>query len=169
MTGQTRRIAGGGAAPILPKKSEASEPTTHGRTPDRKSPASEAAPDEIRTCYLRHGDRVGIGMTPLILMASETGAQLIADNGRSLAGVYASCEIGGSGMWTITRLAHHHGAASIGLCDHSLSVERFEREARAGRTALRLSPAGASWRLEIDADPAMPLMLNARVADEVAK
>lgn len=156
MTDQTRRIAGGGASPILPKKSAASEPTSHGRTPDRNSPASEAAPDDIRKCYLRHGDRVGIGMTVLMLDEQVAGkaAKLVEDRADGLGRTRA---VGGTdnSPWMI---ADGHGPWTV-------QRKRFSKQERAGRTALRLSPAGASWRLEVDADPAFPLMLNARTSE----
>lgn len=155
MTDQSRRMAGGGAAPIINNKSAASEPTPHGRTPNHQSPASEASPDAIRTCYLRHGDRVGIGMTPLILMAYGEGvARLMHDQADRLGRDYASCGVSRPHWLIITSNGHE------------VSWERCTKEKRAGRTALRLSPAeGGLWRLEIDADPAVPLMLNARMSE----
>jgi len=133
-------------------------PQMSGRTVKRDAPASEAAQDDVRVCYLRHGERVGIGMTVLILDEQVPGcaAKLVEDRPDGLGRVRVMGTDDSPCWWRITKL---DGGWII-------KQPRFTKEERKGHTALRLSPAGATWRLEIDADPAMPLMLNARTSEE---
>lgn len=113
------------------------------KTPIQAAPASEASPDDIRTCWLRHGDRVGIsGVAMILVVYAEGAAKLHDDRADGLGRVRAMCGTDDP-SWMLTR--SDGGWAMQG--------KRFTKDELRGATAIRLSPDGATWKVEIDAPP----------------